>query len=76
MGAAGICDDDPVLSVDDLADQILDVLNYFRYVYSCLVVLLVNSVLELNFLVLSSFDNSRGCNFVLIGKLKSSGLEL
>ncbi|KAJ4851114.1 Protein ndl3 [Turnera subulata] len=30
LGAAPICRNDPVLSVDDLADQILEVLNYFR----------------------------------------------
>ncbi|KAJ4847278.1 NuDeL-like protein [Turnera subulata] len=30
LGAAPICHDDPVLSVDDLADQILEVLNCFR----------------------------------------------
>ncbi|KAL8519805.1 hypothetical protein ACS0TY_010660 [Phlomoides rotata] len=30
LGAAAICDDDPVPSADDLADQILEVLNYFR----------------------------------------------
>lgn len=29
LGAGPICRDDPVLSVDDLADQILEVLNYF-----------------------------------------------
>ncbi|KAK1419495.1 hypothetical protein QVD17_28667 [Tagetes erecta] len=28
--AAAICPDDPVLSVEDLCDQILEVLNYFR----------------------------------------------
>ncbi|XP_073034454.1 protein NDL1-like [Primulina eburnea] len=30
LGAAAVCSDDPVPSVDDLADQILEVLNYFR----------------------------------------------
>ncbi|KAJ0673467.1 putative alpha/Beta hydrolase [Helianthus annuus] len=30
LGAAAICSDDPILSVDDLCDQILEVLNYFR----------------------------------------------
>ncbi|KAK4432921.1 protein NDL1 [Sesamum alatum] len=30
LGAAAICANDPVPSVDDLADQILEVLNYFR----------------------------------------------
>ncbi|KAL6984679.1 NuDeL-like protein [Sarracenia purpurea var. burkii] len=30
LGAAAICPDDPVPSVDDLADQIIEVLNYFR----------------------------------------------
>jgi len=30
LRAAAICQDNPVPSVDDLADQILDVLNYFR----------------------------------------------
>ncbi|KAK1406863.1 hypothetical protein QVD17_38471 [Tagetes erecta] len=30
LGAAAICPDDPVLSVEDLCDQILEVLNYFR----------------------------------------------
>ncbi|KAL7095931.1 hypothetical protein ACP275_10G053100 [Erythranthe tilingii] len=30
LGASAICDSNPVLSVDDLADQILEVLNYFR----------------------------------------------
>ncbi|MFS7969787.1 putative alpha/Beta hydrolase [Helianthus anomalus] len=30
LGAATICPDDPVLSVEDLCDQILEVLNYFR----------------------------------------------
>ncbi|KAM1155631.1 hypothetical protein ACFX13_027092 [Malus domestica] len=29
LGAASICPDDPVPSVDDLADQILEVLNFF-----------------------------------------------
>ncbi|XP_030541652.1 protein NDL1 isoform X1 [Rhodamnia argentea] len=29
LGAAAICHDNPVLSVDDLADQILEILNYF-----------------------------------------------
>ena len=29
LGAATISPDDPLLSVDDLADQIADVLNYF-----------------------------------------------
>ncbi|XP_019192288.1 PREDICTED: pollen-specific protein SF21-like [Ipomoea nil] len=29
LGAASICPDEPVPSVDDLADQILEVLNYF-----------------------------------------------
>ncbi|KAH6806555.1 N-MYC downregulated-like 1 [Perilla frutescens var. hirtella] len=30
LGAAAICADDPVPSLSDLADQILEVLNYFR----------------------------------------------
>ncbi|KAF5945676.1 hypothetical protein HYC85_015904 [Camellia sinensis] len=30
LGAAAICPDDPVPSVDDLADQIIEVLNHFR----------------------------------------------
>ncbi|KAJ0953566.1 putative alpha/Beta hydrolase [Helianthus annuus] len=30
LGAAAICPDDPILSVEDLCDQILEVLNYFR----------------------------------------------
>ncbi|KAI8565422.1 hypothetical protein RHMOL_Rhmol03G0258000 [Rhododendron molle] len=30
LGAAALCPDDPVPSVDDLADQIIEVLNYFR----------------------------------------------
>ncbi|XP_023002144.1 protein NDL2-like isoform X1 [Cucurbita maxima] len=30
LGAAAICPDDPVLSADDLADQIAEVLNYFE----------------------------------------------
>ncbi|XP_059633082.1 protein NDL1-like isoform X2 [Cornus florida] len=30
LGAAAICPDDPVPSVDDLTDQIFEVLNYFR----------------------------------------------
>ncbi|XP_059634851.1 protein NDL1 isoform X2 [Cornus florida] len=30
LGAAAICSDDPVPSVDDLADQIIEVLNHFR----------------------------------------------
>ncbi|KZV27492.1 hypothetical protein F511_28190 [Dorcoceras hygrometricum] len=30
LGAAAVCSDDPVPSVEDLADQILEVLNYFR----------------------------------------------
>ncbi|KAK2993416.1 hypothetical protein RJ640_021635 [Escallonia rubra] len=30
LGAAAICSDDPVPSVDDLTNQILEVLNYFR----------------------------------------------
>lgn len=30
LGAAAICPDDPVPCVDDLADQILEVLNYFK----------------------------------------------
>ncbi|KAA8523225.1 hypothetical protein F0562_009648 [Nyssa sinensis] len=30
LGAAAICPDDPVPSVDDLTDQIIEVLNYFR----------------------------------------------
>ncbi|KAJ9538621.1 hypothetical protein OSB04_031354 [Centaurea solstitialis] len=30
LGAAAICSDDPIPSVDDLCDQILEVLNYFR----------------------------------------------
>ncbi|XP_073289782.1 protein NDL1-like isoform X1 [Primulina huaijiensis] len=30
LGAAAVCSDDPVPSVDDLAYQILEVLNYFR----------------------------------------------
>ncbi|XP_052181338.1 protein NDL1-like [Diospyros lotus] len=30
LGAAAICPSDPVPSVDDLADQIIEVLNYFR----------------------------------------------
>ncbi|EYU30653.1 hypothetical protein ABFS82_11G058700 [Erythranthe guttata] len=30
LGAAAVCASDPVPSVDDLADQILEVLNYFR----------------------------------------------
>lgn len=30
LGAAAICPDHPVLSVDDLTDQIIEVLNYFR----------------------------------------------
>ncbi|KAH7855817.1 hypothetical protein Vadar_029336 [Vaccinium darrowii] len=30
LGAAAICPDEPVPSVDDLADQIIEVLNYFR----------------------------------------------
>ncbi|KAJ6361611.1 hypothetical protein OIU78_002110 [Salix suchowensis] len=30
LGAATISPDDPLLSADDLADQIADVLNYFR----------------------------------------------
>ncbi|KAM7512959.1 hypothetical protein LguiB_011834 [Lonicera macranthoides] len=30
LGAAAICPDDPVPSVDDLADQLLEILNYFR----------------------------------------------
>lgn len=29
LGAAAICSDDPVPSVEDLADQIVEVLNYF-----------------------------------------------
>lgn len=29
LGAAEICEDDPSPSADDLADQILEVLNYF-----------------------------------------------
>lgn len=29
LGAAAICPDDPILSVEDLCDQILEVLNYF-----------------------------------------------
>lgn len=29
FGAAAISDDEPVLSVDDLADQIAEVLNHF-----------------------------------------------
>ncbi|KAJ0582142.1 putative alpha/Beta hydrolase [Helianthus annuus] len=30
LGAAAVCPDDPILSVDDLCDQILEVFNYFR----------------------------------------------
>ncbi|KAL5161755.1 Protein NDL1 [Glycine soja] len=30
LGAAAICSDDPVPSAEDLADQIIEVLNYFR----------------------------------------------
>ncbi|GFP81018.1 pollen-specific protein sf21 [Phtheirospermum japonicum] len=30
LGAAAICADDPLSSVNDLASQVLDVLNYFR----------------------------------------------
>ncbi|GER44330.1 N-MYC downregulated-like 3 [Striga asiatica] len=30
LGAGAICDDNPVPSVDDLANQVLEVLNYFR----------------------------------------------
>lgn len=29
LGAASICPEDPVLTVDDLADQIIEILNYF-----------------------------------------------
>lgn len=29
LGAAAICPEDPVPSVDDLADQIIEVLNFF-----------------------------------------------
>lgn len=29
LGAAAICPNDPILSVEDLCDQILEVLNYF-----------------------------------------------
>jgi len=30
LGAAAICSDNPAPSVEDLADQIVEVLNYFR----------------------------------------------
>lgn len=30
LGAASISSDDPVPSVNDLTDQILEILNYFR----------------------------------------------
>lgn len=29
LGAASLCLEDPVPSVDDLADQIIEILNYF-----------------------------------------------
>ena len=29
LGAAAICPDDPVPSVEDLADQIIEILDYF-----------------------------------------------
>ena len=35
LGAAPIPSDVPVLSVDDLADQVADVLDFFRY---CIVI--------------------------------------
>lgn len=30
LGAATLCPDDPVPSLDGLADQIIEILNYFR----------------------------------------------
>ena len=30
LGAPAVCPDDPVPSAEDLADQIIEVLNYFR----------------------------------------------
>lgn len=30
LGAAAICSDDPIPSAEDLADQIVEILNYFR----------------------------------------------
>lgn len=32
LGAGPICQDEPIPSVDDLADQIVEVLNYFGQV--------------------------------------------
>ena len=34
LGAAAICPEDPVPSVGDFADQIIEVLNFFGYDYS------------------------------------------
>ena len=38
MGAAAIDPDDPILSADDLVDQIAEVLNYFGWACSTLLV--------------------------------------